>query len=376
MHDPDPIDRWWAAFAKQAPRFDALFSQREDWDLPEWMHEHLAQVNEQLMWEFGPALKGDGHRLVITPESARHLRPLVSELIAQAPAIDGWEFYEYRIPETMENIPSIVEARGGGSIDGVQCQIVVGDYNCINVTYIQDQFSAESESDLHTSFVLTESLLGEELLDRWVGSIDVSPAAVEGGGEMFPLQELQDRFSSELVNVVATLPELPWYEREIGEEWSGYQLDPEEADDYPGQEDLIAGITADPNMVENILAGVPFDSIRYSAHNELFCFLKIDSSDGMEETGFPSRSDLEEAIDAKLRPAGLGAVIGGGSGRRYAYVELALTDVPEAWDVIADLLEEASFPDRTWLLHHDDDLKGLWYGLYEDTPEPPGTEQD
>jgi Ca2+:H+ antiporter len=43
------------------------------------------------MWEFGRAIATDGHRLVITPETVKELRPLVDELLARAPAIPGWE---------------------------------------------------------------------------------------------------------------------------------------------------------------------------------------------------------------------------------------------------------------------------------------------
>jgi len=40
------------------------------------------------MWEFGPAVNKEGHRLVITPESAHHLRPLVNRIGQEI--LDKW----------------------------------------------------------------------------------------------------------------------------------------------------------------------------------------------------------------------------------------------------------------------------------------------
>src|SRR5678816_3683592 len=93
------IDAWWGEFRARADDLVALFKQQKKWDLPAWMERHLQAVDPALMWEYGPAMRVDGHRLVITPESAKHLRPLVATVLDRAPAIPGWEFYGYRLAE-------------------------------------------------------------------------------------------------------------------------------------------------------------------------------------------------------------------------------------------------------------------------------------
>jgi hypothetical protein len=72
----------------------------------------------------------------------------------------------------------------------------------------------------------------------------------------------------------------------------------------------------------------------------------------------------------------LGSVVGGGTGRRYSYIELALTDVEQAWQQMGVLLSNARLPKRTWLLFHDTDLSAQWHGLYDDTPNPPMPQLD
>src|SRR5262245_19972607 len=105
------IDFWWREFQAKTAELDSLFSRKANWDLPEWMEEHLEAIHPDLMWEYGEAIHGVGHRLVITPESAYHLRPMASALLDRAPVLDGWEFYEYRLAEDIESARKLVEAR-------------------------------------------------------------------------------------------------------------------------------------------------------------------------------------------------------------------------------------------------------------------------
>ena len=80
------VDRWWLAFEAKASDIDALFERKQQWDLATWMQQNLQAIDSRLMWEFGPGLT-DGHRLVITPEAARELRPFVDTLLERAPRL-------------------------------------------------------------------------------------------------------------------------------------------------------------------------------------------------------------------------------------------------------------------------------------------------
>jgi hypothetical protein len=68
----------------------------------------------------------------------------------------------------------------------------------------------------------------------------------------------------------------------------------------------------------------------------------------------------------------LGAVIGGGTGLRYSYIDLALTDVERAVPVIRERLQRGRIGRRCWLQFYDDALAAEWVGLWPDSPEPPG----
>jgi hypothetical protein len=128
---------------------------------------------------------------------------------------------------------------------------------------------------------------------------------------------------------------MPWHEIEINDDspCSVLEIESESMEDCANQEDLLVAITPYPDMLKNALAEAMFDSA--------------------------------------LRPLKLGAAVGGGTGQRYSYIELALTDVDRAWEEIRLILQDGHLPTRTWLLFHDEELSCQWRGLYDDSPSPP-----
>lgn len=376
------MTEWWRAFEANTTRIDALFKGREEWDLAEWMHEHLGAVHPDLMWEYGPAVKQPGHRLVITPESRKDLRPLVRQLLALAPDLPGWEFYEYRLAESYEDAISTVKGHTGIDLGDVTVQARQGDFGRIDLQFVSPRFdpkhkqAIDRDEAFQAVFVAIESLLGEEVLDRWLGIVDLAAEPEEQAATPIELEELQETVETLVREVKASLPDRPWHERDLEQGWTAFELQPTEAGDYSGQLDLFVGVTAYPDMIRNVLAGALFDSARWSRFGERFCYLKIDGIEGLDNSAFEDRGEVEDALNESLRRDGLGCVIGGGTGRRYSYIELALNDPDVAWPTIRDLLREGQLPLRTWLLFHDDELAAEWRGLYDETPEPPLPELD
>jgi hypothetical protein len=110
---------------------------------------------------------------------------------------------------------------------------------------------------------------------------------------------------------------------------------------------------------------------------EWFCYLKLDAMDVPSEHRVEFRAQFEDALNPQLLQAGVGGCIGGGSGLRYSYVDLALTDVNRAIPIIRQVLASCRAPLRSWLLFFDDELAREWVGVYQQTPEPPlATEEE
>jgi len=133
---------------------------------------------------------------------------------------------------------------------------------------------------------------------------------------------------------------------------------------------MLTCITCHPDLISATFSEAPFFSERFSRCDETFCYVKIDGAD-ISEMKFNDREDLEEIVKKVLEADNLGALIGGGTGLRYSYLELAVTDVDRAAAAIRSALQQGNVPDRSWILFHDAHLANEWIGICHNSPAPP-----
>ncbi len=369
------IDAWWAEFARNVDKLDALFRGAEQWDLPDWMHQHLQRIHPELMWEFGPAVHVKGHRLVITPESHCELRPIADEVIARAPKLDRWEFYTYRLPESVDMTMQTVEARADMDLKDVAVAVAVGEHNRVDLTFQWPTTPSDDDQAFNAVFVATETLLGEKMLDRWVGVINMvdSSSPAEQGQRFLPLERLKPTFDAVVESAREQLPDEPYFSFAPDGQWALLKLEPQEADEYSDRDDMMTCVTCNPDLVGATFSNAPFFSERYSRCGETFCYVKIDGTDA-EEMDFQDREDMEEAARNVLEPQELGGLVGGGTGLKYSYIELALTDLDRGIAAVRRAMQEGNVPRRSWILFHDADLASEWVGIYDDSPKPPNSD--
>jgi hypothetical protein len=334
------------------------------------MHDHLGAVDPGLMWEYGAAVRQPGHRLVITPEQRKWLRPLVRSLLERAPKISGWEFYPHRVPEDVPMAIQMVEARVGVNITGALVAASVAPGRKIDLSFsFPNQPELDEQSANHAAFVATETLMGEHVLDTWIGGIGLADRAETQ--RPLPMERAQATVGALVRSIQEQLPPTKMHDISVGQDWANVELSPEEADDYPGRQDLIVASTQSVEFFRAAHSGMIFTSSCHSRFGELFCYLKIDGIDVPRQKFVDFRSQIEDALNPALEQAQVGCCIGGGSGIRYSYIDLALTDVNQAVPVIRQVLAARRVPLRSWLLFFDDELSREWVGIYATTPEPP-----
>ena len=371
------IDAWWRAFQSKTTDLDALFSNRSSWDLPRWMADHLGAIHPRLMWEYGRAKRGPGHRLVITPEGSRWLRPVVRTVLERAPRIAGWEFYPYRLPEDVQHTIAVVEARVGVNITGALVEASIAQGRKVDVLYSFPNLPGiDVDTAHHAALVATETLLGEYALDTWIGAVGLSDPAAPSQTRPLPLERAQATVGSLIQSIQEQLPAVRTQDIDVGDQWANAQLSPEPADDYPGRQDLLVASTQHLELFEAAHSHYPFASACHSRVGEIFCYLKIDGEDVPREDFVEFRAVFEEALNPQMIQAGVGCCIGGGSGLQYAYIDLAITDINRAIPGIRQIMAQHRAPLRTWLLFFDDDLAQEWIGIYPQTPPPPMPSED
>jgi hypothetical protein len=375
------IDAWWRAFEAAAPRLDAFFRRREAWDLVPWMREHLGAVDHRIMWEFGPATRAtDGHRLVLTPEADHHLRPLVEVVLSRAPEVAGWEFHGHRLAEPLSVALRTVGERTSVDLATWTARADISDEGLVDVTFAPPSPMPTTPAAQSAALLFVEALVGEEAMNVWIGEVTVEERASEGGS----LTELSEHLTFLFEARRALIPHQPFWQRTADASWTLLRLAPKTnataalekqdkdgASDYPGQTDMLVAKTLDFALWRAQHGRRPFHSRRFSRSGETMATLKIDGSEGLPADGLADKAAIEDAITAALEPRGLGCQIGGGTGLRYSYVDLALTDVAAAMEALRPVLRQGKLPKRTWLQFFDAELAGEWLPLWEDTPPPP-----
>lgn len=375
------IAAWWDAFRGKAAALSALFRREGKWDLPAWMGEHLQALDAELMWEYGPAVRTQGHRLVITSESRKDLRPLVRRILAAAPTIDGWEFYGHRLAESWEMARLTVEARCGHAPRLTGVEVARGEDNRVDLTFGGPTVSsADDQEALKEAFVLAETLLGEEALDCWIGAIELRPLPRRGllgligrgstAPALPPIDEMKGKVDRLIDGIRQGLRDRPYLAMSEGEEWTLLELEAAKADDYSDQADLVIAKT--PHLpLWQATRTETFHDRRFSRFGETFCYVKLDFSQIPEADLVARKAEIEDALDDLLKPPGWGCQIGGGTGFRYGYIELALVDKASALPAIRSRLVACNVPQRSWILFHDCELRGEWIGIHDDSPAPP-----
>lgn len=379
----DSIDRWWRAFVPVAPELEQVFKEKSKFDLPEFMRLNLSAIDPRLMWEYGPALKGNGHRLVITPESDQSLHPMVAALLERAPRIEGWEFYPHRPAEGID-AHAIVEGRTGCRGQELAVRGSLNSRRQIDLVF--QGASVEGPQDkrwLNGAFIAAETFLGEEILDKWIGLVEVQkrPGTLANlfgrkSGGFVSLDNFKGMIDALITSCRDQTPSQPYFQIEPtpyteGRQWTSFKLDPQEgAEDYPDWSDMFVAMSADANLFQATHSST-FFSERYSKLGETFCYLKIDGSNRPAGAEAEYRQHVEDAVQLGLHEAKLGCGWGGGSGHSYCYVDLVLTDVRRAIPVIRDALHRKGVPKRSWLLFYDAYMSEEWVGIYDDSPPPP-----
>ena len=363
------IDAWWKAFAAKTQDLDRLFNSLSEWDLVAWMEQHLQAIDARLMWEFGPGSSG-GHRLVITPEADHQLRPLVDEILKRAPALPGWSFFVHHQAESVEHMSSAVKSRTGIEPAFTGVALAPGEFNRVDLLFQFPQSFLDSKHAVARSqaFLAALALLGEELLTDWVGGLDVAAQVAQP----LPPGAVRRAFVVLAAGQRSGIAAQPFLDRLESLPWTEIDLKPKKQEDYFHRYDLGAAVTCAPDLWRNAHSNQLFWSGRFSRSGETFGYLKIDRGRPLRRSAVGERIKSEDALNQALRPGRLGCVIGGGSGRRYDYIDLALLDVPAAAGVIRSVLQRGGLASRrAWIQFFDNILGAEWIGLWPDSPAPP-----
>jgi hypothetical protein len=357
------INSWWAHFQNKRKNIEAFLDGRAQMDLEDFMADSLQSIDENLMWEYGTEPGGGKYQLVITPETERHLRPLVETIVATAPKLNNWSFYAYRQPHGFEDTAELVQETTGISLDTLSFAATSDEEHLINLLFkYSGEKGPEAQSD--AVFMTVEYLLGEEILDRWIGDMDFAEASSKA--KFKPMSDLPNTVFEMIEAIKKKMPEKPLAALRDSFKIEQFKLEPEDDEDHSERFEMRAAHTRLPHIWQAAHSGSPFDSCRFSRHNEKFCYLKLEGlTDGAK------LSALESSINEALAKTGSGCTIGTGHGNRFGYIDLALSDPAKAIAALKEICEREC-PQHSWLQFFDSDWTSEWIPMNSKSTTPPG----
>lgn len=87
------VDRFWEWFSEKEGEIRRLWSQEHSQELTQMLHPKVKELSPRLQWELGPAGQ-DRVFLAISPGGDPELLSLTERVVARAPRLSGWQFYE------------------------------------------------------------------------------------------------------------------------------------------------------------------------------------------------------------------------------------------------------------------------------------------
>lgn len=112
----------------------------------------------------------------------------------------------------------------------------------------------------------------------------------------------------------------------------------EQVRDDVGRPDLMTFTAPSEGYAEATLLTSRFSSINHSRFGEWFLFIRFPRTPETPFDQVDDRADIEDALHQALATAGVGGIVAGAHGHDAVYVDLAVTDIDKALQLVAGTL--------------------------------------
>ncbi len=193
------IEQFWSWWPSARPRI-AEAIQSGEWDeLAAELGARVHTIDPDLDWEVSPGRKA-AHSFCLAPNGNAGLRRITERWLAAAPdADDQWEFHGSR--QSNPSHAEMVLEFEGHKIEFARFVVtfeVDDTRERVDATFHHPAFAAMEERQRATAtFLLVDGCLGEDGVERWLGSIETSVAPLEGGHPVGDLLAAVDQLADQ-----------------------------------------------------------------------------------------------------------------------------------------------------------------------------------
>jgi hypothetical protein len=363
------IQTFWKQLQADAPMLIQSTRNSDSSKLVDWMDKYLGEIDQHMMWEFGPSVNAPNvFRLCLSTEGRNELEPIMSTIVNGAPPISGLKLIAGRERMPSSNVSTMFATRAPSSNLGeismppytVKC--TPNQINQIDVVVGSPTFSDKTKDvDRQIAFLITDLVLGENDTDKWLGAIIAEPTTT-------PIPKFQpeasaksfyEAFQKAKEKIRDAMPAAPYYAIAKPEGAGLCKM--------PGNRLTLRGYF-DP-VTNALINPADFRSERYSKNNERFCYLRVTDVRGMENV--EKRDVVENDLDDKLRAAKVGCIVGSGfGGQRTVYFDMCISDFDKAIPLLRTYCAKKNLAKKATLLFYDADWHREWVSMSEQAGLP------
>lgn len=341
------IMQFWERFSKEEKAMRIVEKGKAAKDNAKlWIEEELLNIDPNIEWDLRTDPDNPSQNiLVLTSRLHWGNRPLVEEMVKQAPKTEGWKFMNTRPKAPPHLIEILLATSNNGTFNDFNIECSESKEHLINILYkesgMQESNSAESR---RKAVEIVDLLIGQDNEDQWIGAL-----VTEKSDKVLPKEEACKKFIAEF-NQLKTKLLQERFEKPI------VQMNEEERQNAY-------------DVLCDAFTSFPFDSRRFSKYNEKFCYLTV-----KKENTFKTPEAIElkiSELDKALRAENCGCALGGSFDLADKfYFDLCITDIDKATRVLRTFSSKNGYGKNSWLEFYDDIWISEWIGMEPDSTVP------
>lgn len=188
----EQITTFWRWFSDHHSDVEAMLDRNATEELSRLINAQIDRLSSQVAWEIGPGLI-QPYMFVFPTAGDKERKIAVNKILDRALKIESWEFHsssparpfqpEIQLPDrelTFRTVDWHFTLKPSTTSDRFDLQV------------FDDKLAKFDEKTALTAvFIFLDSVLGEDMVERWIAGIKVLPAL--SGGENLPMPALAER---------------------------------------------------------------------------------------------------------------------------------------------------------------------------------------
>ncbi len=178
MGSDEAIVAFWHWFSEHHGDVEAMLDRDDTEELSRQVNAQIDKLSSQQAWEIGPGLV-EPYMFVFPTGGDVEAKAAVSKIMEKAPRIAGWEFHASR--PTRKFQPEIQLPNRGISFRTLDWRYALRPSSTsdrFDLHIFDDKLANFDEKTALTAvFILLDAVLGEDVVERWIGGIKILPAS-------------------------------------------------------------------------------------------------------------------------------------------------------------------------------------------------------